>query len=223
MALLTYAPTLLRLTNPFSSSNASAVSTSGISIPLRFATASTPLGSKPTPLSTAASVSSRPEGRGWASPAARSATGTFCSRATRSTNSGRSHRTPAPSASSPFDPLHIAHAWRTGHGPYIASCVEGVASCYEGSALLGRLDDHHSPGKPGYDAVSGGKAPCQGRLAQVVLGDQGPMVPDGLEEAPVAPGVDDHVSISVQTASRSIPRTSRSPFGETRTCRRSIR
>src|ERR671913_604636 len=125
-ALLTYDPTPSRLTNPFSSSRASAVSTSGISTPLRFATASTPLGSKPTPDITAASVSSRPEGRGWMSPDAPSATGTLCSRAMASTNSGMSHRSPAPSASSPFDPLHS----RTPGGPGTAHTSRPASSAW---------------------------------------------------------------------------------------------
>src|SRR5215208_2088779 len=88
----------------------------------------------------------------------------------------------------------LAHARRAGHGPHIASCVEGVAGCYEGSTVLGGLDDHNSPGKAGYDAISGRKSPCQGRLAQVVLGDQGSVASDRLEETPIASWVDDRVS-----------------------------
>jgi hypothetical protein len=85
----------------------------------------------------------------------------------------------------------LAHARRAWHGKYIPSCVEGVAGRYEGPAVLGRLHDHNGPGKPGYDAVPGREAPSQGRLSKVVLGDQGPVTPDGLEEGPVTPGVDD--------------------------------
>src|SRR5215207_692150 len=117
----------------------------------------------------------------------------------------------------------FAHAWRARHGPYIASCVEGVAGCNEGPAMLGRLHDHYGPGKAGYDAISGRESPCQGRLAQVVFGDQGSVASDRLEEAPIASWVYDGVSIGVQTASRSTPRTSRSPLGLRNTCKRSIR
>jgi hypothetical protein len=46
-----------------------------------------------------------------------------------------------------------------------------VAGRYEGTTVLGRLDDDHGPREAGYDPVSGREAPCQGRLAQVVLGD----------------------------------------------------
>jgi hypothetical protein len=69
-----------------------------------------------------------------------------------------------------------------------------VPGCYEGPAVLGGLDDHNSRGKAGYDAVSGRESPCQGRLAQVVLGDQGSVASDRLEKAPIAPWVDDRVS-----------------------------
>src|SRR5215208_6756847 len=117
----------------------------------------------------------------------------------------------------------LAHTWWARHGPHIASCVEGVPGCYEGPAMLGRLYDHNSPSKAGYEAVPGRESPCQWRLAQVVLGDQGSVAPDCLKKAPVASWVDYRVSIGVQTASRSTPRTSRSPSGETNTCRRSIR
>ncbi len=57
--------------------------------------------------------------------------------------------------------------------------------------MLGGLDDHNSPGKAGYEALSGRKSPSQGRLAQVVLGDQGSVASDRLEEAPIASWVDD--------------------------------
>src|SRR5215211_8257838 len=62
----------------------------------------------------------------------------------------------------------LAHARRAWHGPYIASGLEGVPGRYEGPAVLGGLDDHHSPGKAGYEAVPGRESPCQGRLAEVV-------------------------------------------------------
>jgi hypothetical protein len=57
--------------------------------------------------------------------------------------------------------------------------------------MLGRLHDHYGPGKAGYDAVSGRESPCQGRLAQVVFGDQGSVASDRLEEAPIASWVYD--------------------------------
>ena len=98
----------------------------------------------------------------------------------------------------------LAHAWRARHGPYIPSGVEGVAGRYEGAAVLGRLHDHNGPGKAGYDAVSGRESPCQGRLAQVVLGDQGPVAPDGLEEGPITPGVND-VDATPEYANRRPP------------------
>ena len=66
-----------------------------------------------------------------------------------------------------------------------------MAGGYECTALLGRLDYHDGPGEAGNDSVPGGEAPGEGRLAEVVLGDQGSVTPDRLEEAPVAPRVDD--------------------------------
>ena len=123
----------------------------------------------------------------------------------------------------PVRPPALAYAWRARYGPYIASGVERVAGSYEGAAMLGRLHDHYGTCKAGYDAVSGRESPCQRRLAQVVLGDQGSVASDRVEEAPIASWVNDGVSIGVQTASRSTPRTSRSPLGYTNACMRSIR
>src|SRR5215211_4148090 len=88
--------------------------------------------------------------------------------------------------------------------------------------MLGGLDDHHGPGKAGYDAVSGRESPCQGRLSQIVLGDQGPLASDRLEEAPVASWVDDGVSIGVEMASLRMPSTSMVSSTCTRTRMRSI-
>ena len=59
-------------------------------------------------------------------------------------------------------------------------------------------------GQAGDDAVPGREAPCQRRLAQVVLGDQRAVAPDGMEEAPVAPGVDD-VDATSEYANRRAP------------------
>jgi hypothetical protein len=74
--------------------------------------------------------------------------------------------------------------------------------------MLGRLYDHNSPSKAGYEAVPGRESPCQWRLAQVVLGDQGSVAPDGLKKAPVASWVDYGVSIGVEMASFRMPSTS---------------
>jgi hypothetical protein len=57
--------------------------------------------------------------------------------------------------------------------------------------MLGRLHDHYGPGKASYDAVSARESPCQGRLAQVVFGDQGSVASDRLEEASIASWVYD--------------------------------
>ena len=54
----------------------------------------------------------------------------------------------------------LAYAWRAGHGPHIASGVEGVVGGYERPAVLGRLDDHDGPCKADDDAVPGREAPC---------------------------------------------------------------
>jgi hypothetical protein len=97
-----------------------------------------------------------------------------------------------------------------------------VPGCYEGPAMLGRLYDHNSPSKAGYEAVPGRESPCQWRLAQVVLGDQGSVAPDGLKKAPVASWVDYGVSIGVEMASFRMPSTSMVSSNSTRTRRRSI-
>ena len=60
-------------------------------------------------------------------------------------------------------------------------------------ALVRRLDDHYGIAEARDDAIARGETPGQRRLAQVVLRDEGSVAPHSLEQAPVAPGVDDYV------------------------------
>src|SRR5215207_3742117 len=108
------------------------------------------------------------------------------------------------------------------HSPDVAPRLRAVASGYEGAALLRRLDDDHGVAEARDDPIARREPPRQRRFPEVVLRDEATGTLHGPKQTPVVSGIDDRVSSEVQTASRSTPRTSRSPSGETYTCRRSI-
>jgi len=105
----------------------------------------------------------------------------------------------------------LADAGWARHRPHVPPRIQSVAGCYQGAALLGCLDDDHGGCQAGDDPVPRRKPPGERRLTKVILGDERAMPPYGIEEGPIDPGIDDRVSIGVQTGSRSTPRTSRSP------------